>query len=106
MHDIGQKCPFHLVIATRQCYKLFDCGQLVVAIRYTEFQAIFSPPPEISVTQRASFPLGWTPLNLTVSLAVCQTQWYIQLRSEDLGKGDDSGEHPANATAGVWYPFH
>ena len=36
---------FCWVIAAWYCYKLFDRGQLAVALRYTEFQAIFLPPP-------------------------------------------------------------
>jgi len=27
-----------------------------------KFKRFFLPPPEISMMQRASFPLGWTPL--------------------------------------------
>jgi len=38
-----------------QCYKFFDRGELAIALHYTEFQAIFSPP-EILMTQRAPFP--------------------------------------------------
>ena len=36
---------FCWVIAAWYCYKLFDRGRLAVALRYTEFQAIFSSPP-------------------------------------------------------------
>jgi len=48
--------PLRWVIAAFQCYKLFDRGRLAVALHYTEFQAIFFSFPEISTTQRASFP--------------------------------------------------
>ena len=48
--------PSRWIIAACQSYKLFDRDRLVVALHYTEFQAIFSfLPPEISMTQRASF---------------------------------------------------
>ena len=51
---MNQLLTFHWVIAAFQCYKLFDRGQLAVALHYTEFQAISCPPPEISIAQRAS----------------------------------------------------
>ena len=54
--------PFCWLITACYCCKLFGRGRLAVALHYTEIQAIFSPPPEISMMQRASFPLGWTPL--------------------------------------------
>ena len=46
-----------------QCYKLFDRGRLAVALHCTEFQAI---PPEVSMTQRASFfPRIDAPVRIT-----------------------------------------
>ena len=57
VHDHLTEIPhFRCVITACQCYKLFDRGWLAVALHYTELQAIFLPPPEISVTQLASFP--------------------------------------------------
>ena len=80
--------PFRWDITARQCYKLFDCGRLAVALLYTEFQAV---PRDISMTQGASFPLGWMPLprcrHLPVSISRmtglpysggdCRRRWYI-----------------------------
>ena len=68
-------------------YSAFKCllccfvGQqcrLAVALHYTEFLAIFSPPPEISMTQRrASFSLGRTPLDVRAYQNKVSRSWIL-----------------------------
>jgi len=58
--------PFPLgnwVIATSQCYKLFDRGRLAIALHFTEFHRIFSSPWNFNDATCVT-PLGWTPLGI------------------------------------------
>jgi len=47
---------FRWVTAAYQCYKLFDLGQLALHYIVQNSSVLFSPPPEILMTQRVSFP--------------------------------------------------
>ena len=76
--------PFCWVIAAFQCDKLFDCCRLAVALHYTEFQAILSPPSWNFNDATCVIPLPydgrpWTHWEIEVFLAkrcfLCQCRW-------------------------------